>query len=317
MMGLLVFREQLKAFYGRYSRYIMPVCKFVFALTAFISVTLYTGYMAALNNPFVPIGMAVICAFTPSAMITFLLCSLILIHVSAVSVEIMIVVAVIFILMFLLYFVFKPGNAWVMTMIILLGIWDIPGMAILSIGLVAGPMSFIPVCFGLITCGMISLVNADFSVLSFGTSSLNVIQKMIYYIQSVLQNEKMVLILTAALVTIWLVWGVRRLSINYAWAVALAAGTVMYTLLVLTGNFILDVHVNVTAVVISVILGIAVGAVLEFFLFAVDYSRTEYAQFEDDDYYYYVKAVPKISVTKPEVQVKNITEATEDAQEDE
>lgn len=85
----------------------------------------------------------------------------------------------------------------------------------------------------------------------------------------------------------------------------------------LTGNFIFDVNVNIAAVIISVVMGIAVGAALEFFLFAVDYSRTEYAQFEDDDYYYYVKAVPKISVTKPEVQVKNITEAAEDAREDE
>lgn len=317
MMGLLVFREQMKTFYGKYNRYIIPVCKFVFALTAFISITLNTGYMAALNNPFVPIGLAVLCAFTPSAMSTFLMCCLILVHISAVSVEIMVVAAVIFVLMFLLYFVFKPGNAWVMTLIIMLGIWDIPGTAILLVGLVAGPLTVIPVCFGLITCGMVSLVNADFSVLAFGSSSLNVLQKVIYYMQSVLRNEKMLLILAAALVTIWLVWAVRRLSINYAWAVALAAGTVLYTLLVLTGNFIFDVHVNVTAVVISVVLGVAVGAVLEFFLFAVDYSRTEYAQFEDDDYYYYVKAVPKISVTKPEVQVKNITEATEDAQEDE
>ncbi len=134
---------------------------------------------------------------------------------------------------------------------------------------------------------------------------------------SVLRDEKILLLSIAALITVLIVWAVRRLSISYAWAVALAAGTVLYTLLVLTGNFIFDVNVNIAAVIISVVMGIAVGAALEFFLFAVDYSRTEYAQFEDDDYYYYVKAVPKISVTKPEVQVKNITEAAEDAREDE
>lgn len=317
MMGLLVFREQLKAFYGKFSRYIMPLCKFAFSLTAFISITIHTGYMRALYNPFVPLALAVICAFMPSSVITFFMCCLILLHFSAVSVEIMVVAAVVFVLMFLLYFVFKPGNSWLMALMILLGIWDIPGAAVLAIGLVTGPLAVVPVCFGLITWGMVSLVNADLSVLASGTSSLNVIQKVIYYMDSVLRDEKILLILAAALITVLLVWAVRRLSINYAWAVALAAGTVLYTLFVLTGNFIFDVHVNIAAVVISVLLGIAVGAALEFFLFAVDYSRTEYAQFEDDDYYYYVKAVPKISVTKPEVQVKNITEAAEDAQEDE
>ena len=34
--------------------------------------------------------------------------------------------------------------------------------------------------------------------------------------------------------------------------------------------------------------------------------RSEKTQFEDDDYYYYVKAVPKIKVTTPEVSIKRI-----------
>lgn len=41
-------------------------------------------------------------------------------------------------------------------------------------------------------------------------------------------------------------------------------------------------------------------------MFAVDYSRTEYIQFQDDDYYYYVKAVPKITVSAPDVKVQKI-----------
>ena len=46
------------------------------------------------------------------------------------------------------------------------------------------------------------------------------------------------------------------------------------------------------------------AALLQFFAFSVDYSRTEYTQFEDDDYYYYVKAVPKLAVTRPEPKVQ-------------
>lgn len=47
---------------------------------------------------------------------------------------------------------------------------------------------------------------------------------------------------------------------------------------------------------ICVGIGIAAlwGWVLKFFCFNLDYSRTERVQFEDDEYYYYVKAVPKI-----------------------
>ena len=40
----------------------------------------------------------------------------------------------------------------------------------------------------------------------------------------------------------------------------------------------------------------------------LDYSGVENVQFEDDDYFYYVKAVPKVKVTASHNKVKNITE---------
>ena len=47
---------------------------------------------------------------------------------------------------------------------------------------------------------------------------------------------------------------------------------------------------------------------MEFLFFSVDYSRTEHLQFEDDEYYYYVKAVPKLTVAAPDKVVKHINE---------
>ncbi len=37
----------------------------------------------------------------------------------------------------------------------------------------------------------------------------------------------------------------------------------------------------------------------------LDYARTENVQFEDDEYYYYVKAVPKKMIAKEEKVVKS------------
>ena len=37
------------------------------------------------------------------------------------------------------------------------------------------------------------------------------------------------------------------------------------------------------------------------------YTKKEYLQFEDDEYYYYVKAVPKMSIAIPEKKVKKIS----------
>ena len=49
--------------------------------------------------------------------------------------------------------------------------------------------------------------------------------------------------------------------------------------------------------------------IVEFFAFHVDYSRAEKVQFEDDEYYYYVRAIPKITVATPSKTVKKINTA--------
>ena len=40
--------------------------------------------------------------------------------------------------------------------------------------------------------------------------------------------------------------------------------------------------------------------------FGADFTRQEHLQFEDDEYYYYVKAVPKRNVTVSDVKVTHI-----------
>ena len=53
--------------------------------------------------------------------------------------------------------------------------------------------------------------------------------------------------------------------------------------------------------ILGSVLGVAIAFALKFFKFCVDFNRTERVQFEDDDYYYYVKAVPKINVGGEEI----------------
>ena len=57
-------------------------------------------------------------------------------------------------------------------------------------------------------------------------------------------------------------------------------------------------------------ISVVVLLVLQFFFFNLDYTRTERVQFEDDEYYYYVKAVPKRYVPARAKTVKKISENT-------
>ena len=62
----------------------------------------------------------------------------------------------------------------------------------------------------------------------------------------------------------------------------------------------------VFSLIIYTVVAVLVGIILEFFVFGGDYTRTERLEYEDDDYYYYVKAVPKALVATSERSIKKI-----------
>ena len=67
-----------------------------------------------------------------------------------------------------------------------------------------------------------------------------------------------------------------------------------------------EVSIDVITLIIYTVISVVVGLVLEFFVFGGDYTRTERLEYEDDEYYYYVKAVPKATVTTSERSIKKI-----------
>ena len=77
--------------------------------------------------------------------------------------------------------------------------------------------------------------------------------------------------------------------------------------MIFIGDFIFGVSVAPIQMVLGMLVSAALAAVYNFFIFSVDYTRTEYVQFEDEDYYYYVKAVPKMTMSTTDVQVKKIS----------
>ena len=70
------------------------------------------------------------------------------------------------------------------------------------------------------------------------------------------------------------------------------------------------IDLNIIGLVAGAVIGALLAMLLQFMKCAVDYSRKEYVQFEDDDYYYYVKAIPKISDSGAEKNVVKVNSQT-------
>ena len=80
----------------------------------------------------------------------------------------------------------------------------------------------------------------------------------------------------------------------------------LFRSVLLVGDLMFDTKVSMVGIFVGTIFSLLIVKILEFFVFHLDYSRVEKVQFEDDEYYYYVKAVPKITVATPARTVKRI-----------
>ena len=102
---------------------------------------------------------------------------------------------------------------------------------------------------------------------------------------------------------ILVVYGISRLSIDYSWYIAIGVGTLINVIgLSMQASNIQGM--SIAMVIAGSVIGGLIAALAQFMGCTLDYAQKEYLQFEDDDYYYYVKAVPKIHVTKEERKVK-------------
>ena len=83
-------------------------------------------------------------------------------------------------------------------------------------------------------------------------------------------------------------------------------GGLFEIILFLVGNVVLNASISIGEILLGSICAVIIAVVAQFFKTVVDYSRVENTQFEDEEYYYYVKAVPKIVMTKQQKNVKKI-----------
>ncbi|ADL03850.1 hypothetical protein [Lacrimispora saccharolytica] len=305
MMGLLVFKERLKEFYARFDIYITPVIKFVFSLLAFSLMNKNIGFMPQLTEAYIPLVLALVCSFLPYGAISFLAAGYMLAHLSGISIEITLVMAVFIVVVGLLYYGFQPGDSYLLVLTPVFFLLRIPYAIPLIVGLSGSLISVIPVSCGVFIYYTLLYVKQNAGVLT-NDLSVDEVQKFMQLMKSLLSNKLMLVMVTAFALSLVVVAITRSLSVDYSWIIAIVAGTIAQLGVIFIGDIAADVSVSVTRLLVGILISLLIAGIYTFFVFAVDYSRTEYVQFEDDDYYYYVKAVPKLTVSAPDVKVQKI-----------
>lgn len=305
MTTLLVAKQYIKNFISKYEVYLKPLLKMILALISLMMINGKIGYMHKLDNISLVLIIALMCSFMPANFIIFVAAAFIVLHLYALSLECAAIALVIFIVMFLLYFRFSPKDTLVILLTPICFVLKIPYVIPLAMGLLGGPASAISVGCGVMVSYLISYVADNATALS-GMDAEDITTKFRFIIDGFIDNKGMILTIAAFAVTIILVYMIKRLTVDHAWTIAIIAGAIADVMILLVGDLIFDTNVSIVGIIVGTVFSVLIAKVVEFFAFHVDYSRVEKVQFEDDEYYYYVKAVPKITVATPSKTVKRI-----------
>ena len=280
MMALLTLKSRLKGFYEKHYRILRCFGKAVLMIITLMIITSQLNYQAFLANHWIVLLLAVICAVTPD--VASPLCAFLVTEIEVFQVSELIAVAILLIVLiyYLLFGRLANRQSVVLASVPVLSVLQISYLVPIVGGLFFSPV-MIPalissVFFYFVLCG----------VQEYALAASRMTQESTFF-------EPL------------------KYLLDY-----LRGNLLLYTLLVAFANIFLELNVDLLLMVVSIVVCVLIAYLIQFFRLTLDYHGTRKLQFEDDEYYYYVTAVPKIKVAAVDKTVTRIVPDEDDENQD-
>ncbi|MDO4488873.1 MAG: hypothetical protein Q4B67_07305 [Eubacteriales bacterium] len=294
MKILAQLKANIQRFYADYDIYLNPLFKFLLAFVTLFLLKTVLGFDERISSLPVMAGMSFFCIFFPYGCITLVDSLFIALNMYSVSVTFAVIFGLYIIMVMFLFFGLRPGKGIILTLVPIFFILNIPAAIPVLLGLSVGITAVVPVAIG--TAGWFiieSFLNQSDNITKLRDVT-KIISEVVKYAKEIFLNKEMYVIIAAMAVAIIIIFIIKNLDIKYAWLTAVGAGAVCFAVVVIIGNIVLDVKTDYLYLILNFIASVAAGVLYTLLFHNVDYKNTERLQFEDDDYYYYVKAVPKV-----------------------
>ena len=308
MTNLLEIKDRLIRFYSKYETYLFPVVKFIVAIVLFTVINMNIGFMEKISRFPIALILALVCAILPVNATIWLAAFVVLADMYALSMEVAVTTLVLFAALFFLYFRFAPKDGFAAVLTPVCFKLNIPYVMPIGCSLLRDVYSVVAIICGTVIYYFLDGIHQNSGTLKNvvadgGTAATT--SKFDISVGQLLSNKEMYLVIAIFTITAIVVYLVRRLEVEHAWTLAIISGLLIEVVGLFAGYLVLNVSGKTLGLLIGNILSLLISFVIQFLFMNLDYARTERVQFEDDDYYYYVKAVPKKMVAVKEVTVKH------------
>lgn len=299
MTHLLVMRERLIRFYQDHARIVNALFRFLISFVTFFSINQLVGYNPVLNSWYVVVAFSVVNTVLPMSVLIFLAAAYTVFHVYYVSVSLALVILLVFLIAYLVYLRFLPEHGYVILAVPVLYGLHLQYLVPILLGLIGAPVAVIPM-----SCGVICYYALKCITTVIGTATEESMVLFNQAFQMIFTNQEMYLAIAVFAIVMVTVNMICSQEFHYVYETAITAGVIVNILLILLLSFPFDVEVHVLYLLASSVFSGLLAWLIQFFQVVLNYSAVEYLQFEDDEYYYYVKAVPKMNIAVGEKRVK-------------
>lgn len=307
MSSLLKFRTKIEEFYIAHRRIAGYVLRVVILFLCLFTISRYIGFNAFLSKVWVIAVLSLVLGFIPIRFIMIAVVAYTTVQIFYLSIGIGVVTAVILVVMYLLYFRFAEQYGYLLMVLPLLYLIRIPLVAVLTLAAIGPAISVITVLFGTIFYYLIHYIDVHAVVFASSTGSAE-FEKAEMLLRGLFTNSEFITMLIVMFVVFMIVHFVKRGNYNHSYEIALAAGTGVYIILSIGSELLFGTMT--TAKLLTYVIGGLISGGLAIILTntikPLDYTRTETVEFEDEEFNYYVKAVPKTAFKSETVSVKKI-----------
>ena len=305
MTNLFELKERILRFCSSYEGYLIYAYKFVLALILFGMINGSIGFVEAISTWPIAIALALGCCLLSMSFTAYVAMGLVLVNLFALSPEVALVALLVFGIVFFLYFRFSPHDMVLFTITPVMCAIGIPYVLPIAAGLLRKRRSVTALVGGAFVYYFVAGIYQNINALKLIVAGVEIDSaKLSIAVGQVLENKEMHMMLFLFAITTIVVYSIRRTSMQYAWKMAIVVGVLIQMSGMLIGYILLDVTNKMIGMLVGNLLAALMGFAIEFMFMDLDYSRTERVQMEDDEYYYFVKAIPKKMVASTEKTVK-------------
>ena len=306
MMALLVLKSKIKNFYEKHYRIVRGIIKILLVLSILLLVTSKLNYSNLLGRYPLLLGIAVICGVTPDLISLLAIGAVVLGEFFQISPLLAIMVTLLLIIYYLLFGRLTEKQGIVFVAVPILSAVQLGYLVPIVAGLFFSPVMIPALIMGVFLRFLSEGIQEYALTVSRVTEEASPLEALNFLLEYLRKNSSFVITLAVFVLTFICVYIIRRIKIQYASQVAILVGAILILSTMLLGNIAWDLDVELEGLIISVSISVIIAYIIQFFHLTLDYHGTRKLQFEDDEYYYYVTAIPKYKVAGVDKTVTRI-----------